>query len=225
MYKYNSLVENLEKTCDLKTSPEVGKWYAVPTYPMRKYHLPVYLPAHEDGEIFNFPIWHYHIDYRFYHNNAIKFFLKEYGIYKNIYKKYIYIDEDFEYLDGVSNRVSMIEAYKKNITDENIILESWYKYLCSTMNSIRTLNNGPDFQNIKWKAQMCIRNYQIPNKSFLYKKLLNTQKFKSSFKYCGKCPHKGINLNSVQEVNGIKTCPAHGGKWKISEGKIKICEL
>lgn len=34
-----------------------------------------------------------------------------------------------------------------------------------------------------------------------------------------KCPHQGIYLGSLPQVNGIVTCPGHGLKWNIKTGE------
>lgn len=31
---------------------------------------------------------------------------------------------------------------------------------------------------------------------------------------CNICPHKGSDLSTIMEVDGVKTCPAHGLRWR-----------
>jgi hypothetical protein len=31
---------------------------------------------------------------------------------------------------------------------------------------------------------------------------------------CNVCPHKGSDLSTIVEVGGVKTCPAHGLRWR-----------
>lgn len=37
---------------------------------------------------------------------------------------------------------------------------------------------------------------------------------------CKKCPHKGVPLNSVEVINGIIVCPAHGLSWSATTGEF-----
>ncbi len=96
----------LKRVIDLDSPPEIGVWYSVPTYSIElveavnkkspnglfrtrglKYDLPVFLPAHEDGEILGFPIWHYHVDFRFMSDNMIRRYIKlSYSLTKSTFK-------------------------------------------------------------------------------------------------------------------------------------------
>ena len=35
---------------------------------------------------------------------------------------------------------------------------------------------------------------------------------------CRRCPHRGIPLNGLPEVDGVTTCPAHGLAWNLATG-------
>lgn len=80
-------MSNLDRIINIKSPPEIGSWFSVPCYPFpalpkqqrnrksrRKeweWLCPVLLPAHEDSKLLNFPFWHYHVDFRFFTDNAL----------------------------------------------------------------------------------------------------------------------------------------------------------
>lgn len=35
-----------------------------------------------------------------------------------------------------------------------------------------------------------------------------------------RCPHRGVDLTSCPVVDGIVTCPAHGMRWRVSDGSM-----
>lgn len=249
MWKPNPLVDSLERSCDLKAPPVVGHWYSVPTYPFKAndgkfHHLPVYLPAHEDQKAFGFRPWHYHVDLRFVHQNEICFLLEKHvGVARKYYTRYLYIPSESPYVeiaDKLPNGQNVMAAWEHGITDQEVIFESWYKCLCDRFLLAVTQSQGfiasadgtdarvatgfdADFRQIKWKAQPCIRASQEPNSVFLHNILCKLDRFKKVAKYCGKCPHKGVNLDSVEaDENGIKICPAHGARWKVEKDTITI---
>lgn len=230
---------NLERSCDVKTPLEVGKWYSVPLYPFRigfkVFNLPVLLPAHEDGAIFGFPVWHYHLDVRFIHKNAlIKILRQEYGIKKYFITKFIYCPNKNAFLEYTKVGyfdVACIEAWECGVTDKNQIIESWYGFLADRFALSITNQFAPypeqgksaDYSKIKWEDQMCrFTDVKISRKQ-LHDVLVAKSNFAKERKYCGVCPHKGINLEGIESnANGIKVCPAHGGRWKIKDGKISL---
>lgn len=81
MNRLTSRVDLYEKATALCSPPVVGQTYAVPCYrkrmgvalevPTGHHYIPVYLPAHEDGELLSFPVWHYHVDLRFLSPKAV----------------------------------------------------------------------------------------------------------------------------------------------------------
>lgn len=98
MNKLTPKVDLYEKVTNLKSPPIIGQIYSVPHYktdldnivtnsgylgiynPNKFYYVPIYLPVHEDGELLNFPYWHYHFDLRFFNKKMLGFWF--YTIYK-----------------------------------------------------------------------------------------------------------------------------------------------
>jgi hypothetical protein len=220
MWKPNEIVKHLPKVTDLKAPPEIGMWYAVPTFPtyigvgrMRNrrkragsieiHHLPVFLPPHEDKHLFDFPAWHYHIDLRFINNNELRLLLKKHAAIRS---KQITKEQYQELCNYIPFMLSGEAAYgEQNVQS----------------------NKRPNLERVKWKAALCIRNYQRPEKFGLHSIIEREVRFQKPRPYCGRCPHKGVNLDQIpteyrRDGSEIKVCPAHGGKWQIKDGQISV---
>ncbi len=82
MNRLTPRVDLFPKVTNLRSPPVVGQTYAVPCYRQEAHvvgqaiqgatYLPVYLPAHEDGELLSFPVWHYHVDHRFMSDGEVE---------------------------------------------------------------------------------------------------------------------------------------------------------
>lgn len=190
MWREDPLVQHLTKITELNKPPEVGTWYAVPTYRVivkqKVHHLPVLTPSHEDGRLFRFPIWHYHLDLRFIHDNELR----------KLMDTHIFI------------KVKKVEDWH-------------YLALGDVFPLVRTMSNRPDSESLLWKAVPCVRDYHPVKNTNLHRIISEEPRYQQERPYCGKCPHRGVNLDQVKpDADGIRVCPAHGGRWKVADGKI-----
>jgi hypothetical protein len=222
MWKHDPIVSHLPKVTDLKAPPEIGTWYAVPTFPtfvslgltrnrrhragaIKVHHLPVFLPPHEDKHLFNFPAWHYHIDLRFINDNELRRLLRKHAALRT--KKIT--KEEYQEL---CNHIPFILSGEASYGEKIVMVQA---------------NSRPHLERVKWKAAICVRDYQRPEKFNLHSIIAREARFQKTRPYCGRCPHKGINLDQIptehrMDGSEIKVCPAHGGKWQIKDGQISV---
>lgn len=83
----------------------------------------------------------------------------------------------------------------------------------------------PRYRRLKcWREQP---PYQIDGVARLMWVAPLEQKLASAKVKCGKCPHRGLPLESLPRVPGtdIVTCPGHGLRWDLKTGELHGKEL
>lgn len=186
----------MKRLAELREPPVPGRTYLVPVvedYPYfaRRDDWPVIGPRHADGEFFNFPDPHYHVDPRFLTEGQARFIARR-----------AYLPDK---KDGSARRLDMVVgSYPLSSRGSEVpkglpVLKprrcraSTYGYAYSGNPAIRALNEAFEGR----QAAICMRDGR---------KL---------------CPHRKVDLSTfLPDDNGFVTCPLHGLRVQMGADPI-----
>lgn len=132
-----------------------------------------------------------------------KYFPKQRTIWKEVDGKFVGVDETYYEDDPSTPHHFHVDA---RFTPESMYT-TWEVQNHSWHNTI-----APE-SKIEYKKLVCVRDMPIQRLFTGFgKKFLDDHKGKQT--KCGHCPHKGIRLTTMSNVDGIVTCPAHGLQFK-----------
>lgn len=80
-------------------------------------------------------------------------------------------------------------------------------------------DSRPIKDNYDFKFFLLKKNYPNADSSTSIS-LISKSKFKHKCIHKGKCPHRGMDLTNVKEIDGIITCPLHSLKFNAKTKKI-----